>query len=99
VPKTLTINEALVWLRTLRERHAELLALRNENSANVRRHYGVGGDKSETREPVYSVKALDKLVSRLALEIRRLDMQLKATNAVTTVIAYEQDDAVLGEVE
>ena len=47
--KTLTINEAMVWLKTLHARHAELVSLRDQNSANVTRHYGMGGDKTETR--------------------------------------------------
>ena len=68
--KQLTINEALVWIKTLRERHAELTALRNENSATVRRHYGVGGDKTESREPTYDVKALDRLITRVAGGLR-----------------------------
>lgn len=96
--KTLTINEAMVWLKTLNARHAELTRLRDTNSAEVTRHYGMGGDKTETREPTYDVKALDKLVTGLAKEIRVLDQQIKATNGVTPVLDYEQDDAVLGEV-
>jgi hypothetical protein len=46
---------------------------------------------------VYDVKALDRLVGRVAREIRLLDQALKATNAKTIVEAYDQDDAVLGE--
>jgi hypothetical protein len=43
------------------------------------------------------VKILDRLVTRVAREIRLLEQSLKATNARTTVDAYDQDDAVLGE--
>jgi hypothetical protein len=43
------------------------------------------------------VKVLDRLVTRVAREIRLLEQALKATNARTTVDAYDQDDAVLGE--
>jgi hypothetical protein len=46
---------------------------------------------------VYDVKVLDRLVTRVAREIRLLEQALKATNARTTVDAYDQDDAVLGE--
>ena len=94
---TLTINEALVWKKTLMERHSELVSLRNENSAEVTRRYGVGGDKETTRTPTYDVKVLDKMVTRVAQEIRKLDQQIKATNGVTKVIGYVQDDSVLGE--
>lgn len=95
--KTLTINEALVWMKSLRERHRELVSLRDQNSAAETRRYGVGGDKEVTRQPTYDVKALDRMVTRVAREIRVLDQQIKATNAVTAVVGYEQDDAVLGE--
>lgn len=94
----LSINEALIWLKTLKERHAELTALRNENSASTRRRFGMAGDKEEVRTPVYDVKALDKLVTQLAREVRKLDQQIKATNAQVKVIGYTQDDSVLGEV-
>lgn len=93
----LTINEALVWKQTLKERHDELVGLRNENSHTRTRHYGVGGDKSETTTPTYDVKSLDKMIAKLAAERRKLDQQIKATNAVTKVIGYVADEAVLGE--
>src|SRR2546422_535194 len=62
-----------------------------------RRFYGASADKEIVKEPVYDVKVLDKLVTRVAREIRLLEQSLKATNARTTVDAYDQDDAVLGE--
>lgn len=93
----LTINEALVWLKTLRERHGELVGLRNENSHTTTRRYGMGGDKEVTTTPTYDVKTLDKMITRVAREIRVLDQQIKATNGVTPVLSYTQDDAVLGE--
>jgi hypothetical protein len=95
---TITITEALTWLKTRRERHTELVGLRNENSATITRRYGVGGDKETTREPTYSVKDLDRLVTQLAREIQKLEQGIKNTNALTQVIGYERDDAVLGEI-
>lgn len=95
----LTINEAMVWLKTLRERHGELVALRDQNSAEVTRRYGMGGDKEVTKSPTYDVKVLDKMVTRVAREVRVLDQQIKSTNGVTKVIGYSQDDSVLGELE
>ena len=44
-----------------------------------------------------SIKVLDKAVTRVAREIRLLDQAMKATNAKTIIEAYDQDDAVLGE--
>ena len=46
---------------------------------------------------MYDVKVLDRLVTRVAREIRLLEQALKATNARTIVDAYDQDDAVMGE--
>ena len=86
-------------MKTLRERHAELVNLRNENAYTRTRHFGVGGDKQETKEPVYDVKKLDKAVTTVATEIRKLEMALKQTNAATVIQGYEQDDSVLGQVE
>jgi len=95
--RTITVNEALVWMKTLRQRHAELVELRDANSATVTRRFGVGGDKETTRQPTYDVRVLDKMVSTVAREIRTLDQQIKATNGQTPVVGYEQDDSVLGE--
>lgn len=94
----LTINEALIWLKTLKERHAELIVLRNENSASTRRRFGMAGDKEEVRTPIYDIKMLDKLVTQLAREVRKLDQCIKGTNAQVKVIGYQQDETVLGEV-
>jgi len=93
----ITINEGLAWLKTLKKRHEELLALRNDNAHRERRFYGASGDKEIVKEPVYDVKVLDRLVTRVAREIRLLEQALKTTNAKTTVEAYDQDDAALGE--
>lgn len=93
----ITINEGLAWLKTLKKRHEELLALRNDNAHRERRFYGASADKEIVKEPVYDVKALDRVVTRVAREIRLLEQALKATNARTMVEAYDQDDGVLGE--
>jgi hypothetical protein len=93
----ITINEGLAWLKTLKKRHEELLALRNDNAHRERRFYGASADKEIVKEPVYDVKVLDKVVTRVAREIRLLEQALKATNAKTAIDTYDQDDAVLGE--
>jgi hypothetical protein len=93
----ITINEGLAWLKTLKKRHEELLALRNDNAHRERRFYGASAEKEIVKEPVYDVKILDSLVTRVAREIRLLDQALKATNAKTTIELYDQNDAVLGE--
>jgi len=50
-----TINEGLAWLKTLKKRHEELLALRNDNAHRERRFYGASADKEIVKEPVYDV--------------------------------------------
>lgn len=93
----ITINEGLAWLKTLKKRHEELLALRNDNAHRERRFYGASADKEILKEPVYDVKVLDRLVTRVSREIRLLEQALTATNAKTNVEGYLRDDGVLGK--
>ena len=96
---SITISEALTWKKTLQARHAELVGLRNQNSAKETRYYGANVDKERITEPTYDVKALDALVSGVAREMRLLDQAIKKANQVTTLDGYLQDDAVLGELQ
>jgi hypothetical protein len=94
----ITLSQGLTWMNTLKDRYKELIELRNRNSSDRIRRWG------ETKEdviekPVYDVKHLDKMVNRLALEIRKLDDAIKTTNANINVINYEKDDSILGELE
>lgn len=93
----ITLNEGLAWLKTLKKRHEELLALRNDNAHRERRFYGASADKEIVKEPVYDIRTLDKAVTRVARDIRLLEQAMKATNAKTVIDGYEQDDGVLGE--
>ena len=92
----MTISQGLNWLKTLKARHQELIQLRNQNSSRSERLFG----ESQTvkTEPVYDVKQLDKLINRLAMEIRKLDEAIKEMNAKTSVDGYNKDEAVLGEI-
>lgn len=91
-----TINEALTWMKTLREREAELIRLRGENSSTSIRRYGMQGDKEVSTYPVYNVVELDRTIGVVAKEIRQLDTKIKATNAITKVAGYEINEDVLG---
>lgn len=93
----LTINEALGWMTTLKERHTELVNLRNQNSRDETRYLGANADKTIERKALYDPKALDKVITGLAREMRLLDMAIKRTNATTPVAGYNQDEQVLGE--
>lgn len=94
-----TINEGLLWLKTLRARHGELVQLRNSNSQNETRYYGANADKQVEKAATYDVKKLDKLVTAVAGEIRRVEMAIKSANAATVVASIDIDDAKLGQVE
>jgi hypothetical protein len=96
---SLTINEALVWAKTLKDRHGELVQLRNQNSFETRTYLGANADKEIVKSATYDVKVLDKMITRLAREMRMLEQSIKATNATTHVLNYVQDDAALGELE
>ena len=85
----ITINEGLAWLKTLKKRHEELLALRNDNAHRERRFYGASADKEIVREPVYDVKVLDKLVTRV--EERRDHAPTSARRGQNLLIASHDD--------
>lgn len=92
--KKASISECLGWLKTLKARHAELVTLRNQNSATVEVDYQ---GKQTTKTPTYDAKELDKRIAILAREIRLCDTQIKHTNATTEVKDYILDDDVLAE--
>ena len=95
--RTITLNEGLAWMKVLRQRHAELVTLRDRNSESERRFFCSNAAKEVLKAPTYDVKALDKLISGVAKEIRILDAAIKRTNAVTEILGYTQDEAALGE--
>lgn len=92
----MTINEALVWLKTLRQRHGELVTLRDENAHSERRFYGNAGKEVE-KTPVYDVKELDRRVVKVAMEIRTVEMAIKKANAITE-IGYSENLEVLAPI-
>lgn len=92
--KKATISECLGWLKTLKGRHAELIQLRNANSAESTVDYQ---GKVTTRTPTYDAKVLDKRIAVLAREIRLCDTAIKTTNGQTLVKDFEVDDDVLAE--
>jgi hypothetical protein len=93
------VSEAIGLLKSLKERHAELKALRDENSNRVTRFMGIGGDKSIQKDPVYSVTKLDRTVNRLAQEIRKLDQAIKTSNATTMLGSYDWKEEIMGLIE
>lgn len=94
-----TISELLGLQQTTKTRYNELVSLRNANSHEERRYYGANDDKVIEKKPTYSVVKLDKLIARLAREMRLQDAAIKKANATITVDGYEWDDTILGELE
>lgn len=92
-----TISQALGIRKTLEKRYAELVSLRNENANRTRHYIGANADKEIVKEPQYDVKALDKMISRIAREQRLLDEAVKQANATLSVPNYDWNDEVLGE--
>lgn len=95
----ITVSEALSWHKTLISRHAELVALRNQNANSETRYYGANVDKERVITPVYDVKALDRLITGIAREVRLLDQAVKKSNQTVQLTDYLQDDTVLGELQ
>lgn len=95
----ITVSEALTWQKTLKERHAELVGLRNSNAHRERAYYGANADKERVIEPLYDPKALDRQVATIARELRLLDEAIKRSNATVELGGYLRDDKVLGELE
>ena len=94
--KAISISEALGWLKTLKSRHSELVALRNASAATQEVDFQ---GKTVTRKPVYNALELDKQVAILAREIRLCDTAIKNTNGRTELIGYQADDDVLAELK
>lgn len=95
----ITVSEAIGLLKTLKQRHDELKALRDENSTREKRYYGIGADKSVEKSPVYDVRKLDQTVNRLAMAHRTMDNAIKIHNATTVLANYNWDESVLGVIE
>lgn len=78
----ITINQALVLGKTIRQRLGELQTLRNSVSSKETRW--TGADRTEIT-PQYDLKELDKRVVELENFIYFLDSSIKQSNAVTLV--------------
>jgi len=94
----MNISEALGWMKTLKARHGELVALRNQNSTTTRTRYGKD-DPTEVITPTYNAVHLDRRITLLAREMRLLDEAIKRSNAMTIIGGFTRDENVLGELE
>lgn len=93
-----SISEGLAWQKTLADRRAELVKLRDKSAVRSFQATGYGADaiNGTVIEPVYDPKELDKTIAGIAKAERLLEQAIKRANA-TTSIQFEIDDTVLGE--
>ena len=98
----MTLNEALEAMGLYKARLGELNNLRLQNA--VREDTYSYGEKTPftKKEPMYSIKKIDKLHNKLAKELRVLESAVKKTNASTDVKGFENktiDQIDLGELD
>jgi len=79
----MTINEALVLLKVLRERKNTLDGLTKTNS---RRDYILYGEnEKKISEPQYDCKLTDKKSTAIANKILLIETRIKQSNAITEI--------------
>jgi hypothetical protein len=84
----ITINQALVLGKTIRQRLGELQSLRN-SVANKEVRWMNATERTETT-PQYDIKDLDRRVVELENFIYSLDSSIKQSNA-TTIVEIDAD--------
>lgn len=93
----ITLNEGLAWLKTLKKRHEELIALRNGNAhrgaAVLRRNGGQGTRQGASLRRQVTRQSRHTCGSRDPAA-RRGD---EGDQSKTVGEGYDQDDAALGE--
>jgi len=80
----ITINEAMVLEKQLKERLIDLKMLRETTVVKTIEHFGFETDRKERIiEPQYDVKIVDKKITFLQNAIYLLDAKIKQINAMT----------------
>lgn len=78
----MTVNEAMVLMKSIRGRLGELSSLRATSANRETSYYGT--DK-KTVEPMYDVKALDKKCTELENFLFIVETKIKQSNAITKI--------------
>jgi hypothetical protein len=76
-----TINEALIMMKTAKERLASLRHLRNQVSVKET----FFSAKEKMVEPIYDVRAVDEKIVQLENFVYMTEAAIKASNAKTTI--------------
>ena len=80
----ITINEAMVLEKQLKERLTDLKLLRNTTATKTTEYFGYENDRKERIvEPQYDMKIVDKKITFLQNAIYLLDAKIKQINATT----------------
>ena len=92
----MTINEALALQIAVKKRLTELQTLRNEVSVKRTSYYGIGDNsRSNTEEPQFDVKTVDKKIVELETFLFKVDSQIKQANAKYTIDLNASVDKLL----
>jgi len=98
----MTVNEAMVLQKTIKERLAELRNLRNQVATEKTTTYPwMEGDKQKIDTTVvkYDIKLLDRKVTELELFLYKLDAKIKQSNAVTEISIIADVEKLLAPLE
>jgi len=93
-----TVNQLLTQIKVARERCNGLKSLRNSVSTKESFYYSQT-DKTQTTEPQYDVKKVDKKVAELEKFLYKADALVKQSNAITKVDIAIDVDTLLDPIE
>lgn len=91
-----TINEAMVFMKIVRERLTDLKQLRGQVSNRVTSYYGT---QNQTVEPTYDVKKVDIKITELQNFLAVADAKIKSVNAKTEIGMEFDMDKLLRPIE
>jgi len=97
----MTVNEAMVLQKTIKERLAELRNLRSSVATEKTTTYPwhESEKKIEEIKVKYDIKALDKKVTMLEIFLYKLDSAIKQSNAKTEIAIVADVDKLLAPLE
>jgi hypothetical protein len=89
----MTINEALVLVKIVRERMSDLKQLRSQLS--VKERFFLRGSDEKITEPQYDVKTVDQKITTLQNFLYRVDARIKQSNATNKIQIDTNVEALL----
>ena len=97
----MTVNEAMVLMKAVRERLNELKGLRDKVAVEKTTTYPWQTDKEkiEKIEVKYDIKAVDKKATELEMFLFKVDAAIKQANAKTEIAITADVDKLLAPLE